>query len=73
MRLEVNLERGRQRDNAQAITLRYQDLMTRVEAEAGNSWAALAKLRHDIFYSLTGFMFTSCAALFGFLRLTGSG
>lgn len=70
MRLEVNLERGRQRDAALATSLRFQDLMTRVESETGNSYAALAKLRHDIFYSLTGFMFTSAAALFGFLRLT---
>ena len=69
MRLEVNLERGRLRDAALATALRFQDLMTRVGSETGNSYAALAKLRHDIFYSLTGFMFTSTAALFGFLRL----
>lgn len=70
MRLEVNLERGRQRDAALVAALRFQDLKTRVDAEVGNAHAALAKLRHDIFYSLTGFLFTSVAALFGFLRLT---
>ena len=70
MRLEINLERGKQRDVALSTALQFQDLMTRVESETGNSYAALAKLRHDIFYSLTGFLFTSVAALFGFLRLT---
>jgi hypothetical protein len=69
MRLEVNLERGKQRDAALETALAFQDLKTRVDAEAGNAYAVLAKLRHDIFYSLTGFLFTSIAALFGFLRL----
>ncbi len=69
-RLEINLERGRQRDAALATALKFQDLQTQVDAEVGNAHAALAKLRHDIFYSLTGFLFTSIAAYFGFLRLT---
>ena len=69
MRLEVNLERGKQRDVALETALKFQDLQTRIDSEVGNAYAALAKLRHDIFYSLTGFLFTSIAALFGFLRL----
>ena len=69
MRLEINLERGRQRDSALQAALKFQDLQTKSDAETGNAYAALAKLRHDIFYSLTGFLFTSIAALFGFLRL----
>lgn len=70
MRLEMSLERGRQRDAALATALNFQDLQTRVDMEAGNSYAALGKLRHDIFYSLTGFFFTSAAALLGYLRLS---
>lgn len=72
IRLEINLERGKQRDAALGTALKYQDLMTQVESETGNAYATLAKLRHDIFYSLTGFMFTSIAAFFGYLRLTTS-
>lgn len=70
VRLEINLERGKQREAALQTMIKFQDLQTQIDAETGNAYATLAKLRHDIFYSLTGFLFTSIAALFGFLRLT---
>lgn len=73
LRLEMNLERGKQRDAGLATAIKFQDLNTQVDAAVGDAYAALAKLRHDIFYSLTGFLFTSIAALFGFLRLAATG
>jgi hypothetical protein len=69
LRLEINLERTRQRDTVLQAELKFHDLITRIESEVGNSQAILAKLRHDIFYSLTGFLFTSIAAFLGYLRL----
>lgn len=69
MRLEMALERSRQRDAAINTLIKFQDLKTSIDKEVGDAYATLAKLRHDIFYSLSGFLFTSIAALFGFLRL----
>lgn len=68
-RLELCAERARQRDDALATALRYQELHAAIDAERGAARAALGKLRHDMLYSLTGFFFTAAAALFGFLRL----
>lgn len=68
MRLEISLERGKQRDLNLQNVLKFQDMQTKVEAEVGNARAASGKLRHDIFYSLAGLLFTSAAALLGYLR-----
>jgi len=70
MRLELSLERGRMRDNVLGQSLKLQDLENMVDTEVGNAHATLGKMRHDIFYSLTGFFFTSAAAMLGYLRLT---
>lgn len=68
MRLEISLERGRQRDLTLQNVLKFQDLQSKVDGEVGNAAAASGKLRHDIFYSLAGLLFTSTAALLGYLR-----
>ena len=54
MRLEMSLEKGRMRDSVLSYNLKYQDLYSKIDTEASNGYAATGKLRHDIFYSLTG-------------------
>ena len=68
MRLELSLEKGKQRDATMGQHIRFQDVRARIDSEVANGHVALGKLRHDIFYSMTGFFFTSVAALFGYLR-----
>ena len=69
LRLEMSVEKGRQRDANLMHMLKFQDLTSKIDAASSNGYAALGKLRHDIFYSMTGFFFTSAAALLGYLRL----
>lgn len=68
MRLERVLEKGRARDEALDRDFRLQRFRAKVDSEVGNCLASIEKLRHDIFYSLSGFFFTSAAALLGYLR-----
>lgn len=68
LRLELSLEKGKQKDQAIGQLLKVQDLQGKVDGEVANGRVALGKLRHDLFYSMTGFFFTSVAALFGYLR-----
>jgi len=68
MRLELALEKGKQRDGAVGLLLRCEDLRARIDAQVAEGRVSLGKLRHDLFYSMTGFFFTSVAALFGYLR-----
>lgn len=67
----MSVEKGRQRDGVLLHTIRFQDLRSKIDTEVANGFAALGKLRHDIFYSMTGFFFTSAAAVLGYLRLFG--
>ena len=68
MRLEKVLEKGRARDEKLERDFRLQRFRAKVDSEVGNCLASIEKLRHDIFYSLSGFFFTSAAALLGYLR-----
>lgn len=68
MRLEKVLEKGRARDEVLDRDFKLQQFRAKVDGEIGNCSAAIEKLRHDIFYSLSGFFFTSAAALLGYLR-----
>ncbi len=68
MRLEKVLEKGRARDECIERDFRLQRFKAKVDNEVGNCFASIEKLRHDIFYSLSGFFFTSAAALLGYLR-----
>lgn len=68
MRLERVLEKGRARDETLDRDFRLQRFRAKVDSEVGNCLASIEKLRHDIFYSLSGFFFTSAAALLGYLR-----
>lgn len=68
IRLEMSLEKGRIRDSFMAQQLKFQDLSARIDTEGSNGHAGLGKLRHDIFYSFVGFIFTSAAAVLGYLR-----
>lgn len=68
MRLQRALEKQRQRDQALEIDMRLQQFRAKIDGEAGNCLAAVEKLRHDIYYSLSGFFFTATAALLGYLR-----
>lgn len=70
-RLEISLEKGRIRDSFLAQFLKFQDLHSKIDTEGSNGNATIGKLRHEIFYSLTGFFFTSVAALLGYLRYYG--
>lgn len=68
MRLEKVLEKGRARDEGLDRDFKLQRFKAKVDSEIGNCLASIEKLRHDIFYSLSGFFFTSAAALLGYLR-----
>lgn len=68
MRLEKVLEKGRSRDEIIDRDFKLQQFRAKVDNEMGNGLASIEKLRHDIFYSLSGFFFTSAAALLGYLR-----
>ena len=68
LRLELALEKGRQRDAAIGLLLKCEDLRGKIDGQVAEGRVALGKLRHDLFYSMTGFFFTSVAALFGYLR-----
>ena len=68
MRLEKVLEKVRARDEALERDFKLQQFRAKVDSEISNSLASIEKLRHDIFYSLSGFFFTSAAALLGYLR-----
>lgn len=48
--------------------VKLQQFKAKIDNEVGNCMASVEKLRHDIFYSLSGFFFTSAAALLGYLR-----
>lgn len=54
IRLEMSLEKGRMRDSLMMYRLKYQDLYSKIDSEVSNGFASTGKLRHDIFYSLTG-------------------
>jgi hypothetical protein len=68
LRLDLSIEKGKQRDSALGHLIRFEDVRGRIDGEVANGYVGLGKLRHDIFYSMTGFFFTSVAALFGYLR-----
>ena len=68
IRLKKVLEKGRARDWGLDSDIRIHKYKTKIDNEVGNCLAAIEKLRHDIFYSLSGFFFTSAAALLGYLR-----
>lgn len=68
LRLELALEKGKQRDAAIGLLLKCEDLRGKIDGQVAEGRVALGKLRHDLFYSMTGFFFTSVAALFGYLR-----
>lgn len=68
LRLEMSLEKGRQRDSHLAQTIKYQDLQSKIDTETSNGLASVEKLRHEILYSALGVLFTSAAAFFGYLR-----
>lgn len=68
IRFEMSMEKGKMRDAMMMNQLKYQDLYSKIDTEVSNGYALTGKLRHDIFYSLSGFFFTSAAALLGYLR-----
>lgn len=68
LRLELAMEKGRQRDGSIGLLLKCEDLRAKADSQVADGRVALGKLRHDLFYSMTGFFFTSVAALFGYLR-----
>ena len=68
IRLEKVLEKGRVCDGTLERDFKLQQFKAKVDSEVGNCLASIEKLRHDIFYSLSGFFFTSAAALLGYLR-----
>lgn len=71
MRLEMSLEKSRQKDISLQSALKFQSFESKVECEVGNSDANLGKMRYDILASVTGFFFASVAAFLGYLRLIG--
>lgn len=72
LRLQKVTDRGRAHEEAIERELKLQQFRAKVDGEVGNGLAAVEKLRHDIFYSLSGFFFTSVAALLGYLRFVHS-
>jgi hypothetical protein len=62
------MEKGRQRDGSIGLLLKCEDLRAKADSQVADGRVTLGKLRHDLFYSMTGFFFTSVAALFGYLR-----
>lgn len=53
-RLEMTLEKSRMRDVLLGAELNYQDLYSKIDTETSNGFATTEKLRHELFYSLTG-------------------
>jgi hypothetical protein len=68
IRFEISMEKGKMRDSMMMNQLKYQDLYSSIDTEVSTGYTTTGKLRHEIFYSLTGFFFTSAAALLGYLR-----
>ena len=65
---EKALDRSKYQEEIMDRDVKLHQFKAKIDNEVGNCMAAVEKLRHDIFYSLSGFFFTSAAALLGYLR-----
>ena len=68
LRLQKALDKGKYQEEVMERDVKLQQFKAKIDNEVGSCMAAVEKLRHDIFYSLSGFFFTSAAALLGYLR-----
>jgi hypothetical protein len=68
LRLQKALDKGKYQEEVMERDVKLQQFKAKIDNEVGNCMAAVEKLRHDIFYSVSGFFFTSAAALLGYLR-----
>jgi hypothetical protein len=69
MKLDLSLEKGRQRDAQSNINMKIHNLRSKYESEATNCRSNIQKIRQETVYSLLGYLFTSVAAFLGYLRL----
>lgn len=69
IKLDMSIERGRQKDKQASINMKIQNLSSKFEGEAANCISSIQRIRQETMYTIVGYLFTSVAAFLGFLRL----
>lgn len=72
IKLDMSIERGRQKDNQALINMKIQSLSSKFDSECINCLSSIQKIRQETMYTIVGYLFTSVAAFLGFLRLMKS-
>lgn len=68
LRLELSVERGKQREAGQAMSLKLAEAQLMMDQEVGAVRSSLSKVNYDIYYTLIGITLSSAAAFLAYLR-----
>lgn len=72
IKLDMSIERGRQKDSQALLNMKVQNLSARFDGEVSSCLSSIQRIRQETMYTIVGYLFTSVAAFLGFLRLMKS-